>query len=157
MTVLRQTSFLALMIAAQTLFFSSASEAATKTCKLEISGNDAMQFDKKELAAAAECTEVELTLKHTGKLPAQAMGHNWALVRTGDFAAVTTAAMKAGLANNYLPPGDKRVLAATKIIGGGETTSVKFSTSLLKKGESYTFVCTFPGHSTLMKGTFKFG
>ncbi len=51
-----------------------------KVCKVEISGNDAMQFDKKELSVAADCAQVEVTLKHSGKLPAQAMGHNWVLV-----------------------------------------------------------------------------
>ena len=51
---------------------------------------------------------------------------------------------------------DARVLAFTKVIGGGQTTSVKFSTAALKKGEAYTYFCSFPGHSAIMKGTFKF-
>ena len=55
---------------------------------MEISGTDQMQFDKKEIAVAADCTEVEVTLKHTGKLPAQAMGHNWVLAKTSDLAGV---------------------------------------------------------------------
>ena len=42
------------------------------------------EFDKKEIAVAADCTEVEVTLKHTGKLPAQPMGHNWVLTKTAD-------------------------------------------------------------------------
>ena len=42
-------------------------------------------------------------------------------------------------------------------VGGGQTTSVTFPTSALKKGESYTFFCSFPGHSSIMKGPFKFG
>jgi azurin len=153
----RLISTLSLLIWAQALLFSVPSIAATKTCKLEISGNDMLQYDKKELVAATDCAGVELTLKHAGKLPAQAMGHNWVLVRTADVDAVIAAGAKAGLANNFVPAGDKRVIAATKIVGGGEMTSVKFATSGLKKGESYSFVCTFPGHSALMKGTFKFG
>ena len=28
--------------------------------------------------------------------------------------------------------------------------------SKLKKGEAYTFFCSFPGHSSIMKGAFKF-
>ena len=27
----------------------------------------------------------------------------------------------------------------------------------LKAGESYTYFCSFPGHSSIMKGAFKFG
>jgi azurin len=147
----------AVLIGAGQLFAIAPAQAAPKVCKLEIAGNDMMQFDKKELTAAADCTEIELTLKHAGKLPATAMGHNWVLVKTADAAAVGNAGIGAGIKNNHVPPDDKRVLAHTKVIGGGESTTVKFPTSALKKGESYTFECTFPGHSSIMKGTLKFG
>lgn len=126
-------------------------------CQLEISGNDALQFDKKELKVPATCKEITLTLKHSGKMPATAMGHNWVLTSTADSAGVVSDGMKAGQASNYVQPKDPRVLAATKIVGGGESTSVKFSTAALKKGESYTYVCTFPGHSAMMRGTLTFG
>jgi azurin len=65
---------------------------------------------------------------------------------------VSTAGVSAGLDKDYLPAGDQRVIAHTKIIGGGESTSVKFKTSQLTKGGDYTFFCSFPGHSALMKG-----
>lgn len=128
-----------------------------KTCEVSIEGNDAMQFNKQALAVAADCTEVKLTLKHSGKLPAQAMGHNWVLTETSAFQAVATAGMSAGLPNNYVPKDDARVLAHTKVVGGGETTSVTFSTSKLKKGGDYTFFCSFPGHWSVMKGKLTFG
>jgi azurin len=131
--------------------------AADKVCKVDIAGNDQMQFDKKEIAVAADCTEVEVTLKHTGKLPAQAMGHNWVLTKAADLTAAATDGMGAGFANDHVKKGDTRVIAHTKIIGGGQTTSVKFATSLLKKGEAYAFFCSFPGHYSIMKGSFKFG
>ena len=131
--------------------------AADKVCKLEISGNDAMQYDKKELDVAADCTEVELTLTHAGKLPAAAMGHNWVLVKTADVTAVANAGMSAGLANNYLTPNDPRVIAATKVVGGGQSDTVTFPTSKLTKGGDYTYLCTFPGHYVIMKGKFNFG
>jgi azurin len=131
--------------------------AADKVCKVEIAGTDQMTFDKKEIVVAGDCTEVEVTLKHTGKLAAQAMGHNWVLAKTADLSAVATEGMSAGLPNNYLKKGDTRVIAHTKVIGGGQSDTVKFSTSALKKGEAYSFFCSFPGHSTMMKGVFKFG
>jgi azurin len=131
--------------------------AADKVCKLQIAGNDAMQYDKKELDVAADCTQVELTLTHTGKLPAAAMGHNWVLVKTADVTAVANAGMSAGLANNYLTPNDARVIASTKIVGGGQSATVTFPTSKLTKGGDYTFMCTFPGHYVIMKGVLKFG
>lgn len=126
-------------------------------CRVEISGNDVMQYDKKELAVPAACRDITITLHHVGKQPREAMGHDWVLVKTADLAAVAQAAIGAGLANNYLPPGDKRVLAHTGVIGGGESTSVTFSASILTRGGDYSYLCTFPGHSALMHGKFRFG
>jgi azurin len=85
------------------------------------------------------------------------MGHNWTLVKTADVNAVANDGLSAGLPNNYIKPGDTRVIAHTKIVGGGQSDTVTFPTSKLKAGESYTYICTFPGHSALMKGTLKFG
>jgi azurin len=146
------------MIACLSLAFAaSGAFAADKVCKVEISGTDQMQFDKKEIAVAADCTEVEVTLKHSGKQAAQVMGHNWVLSKTSDLMGIAGDGAGAGAANDYLKKGDARVLAHTKLIGGGESTTVKFATSLLKKGEAYSFFCSFPGHWSVMKGAFKFG
>jgi azurin len=131
--------------------------AHADACQLELSANDQMQYDKQTLTVPASCQEVTLTLHHVGKLPREAMGHNWVLVNAADFNAVANAGMGAGLANDYVAAGDKRVLAHTKTIGGGQTTSVTFPTSLLKPGGDYRYLCTFPGHNALMRGTFKFG
>jgi azurin len=138
------------------LLASSGAFAADKVCKVDIAGTDQMQFDKKEIVIAPDCTEVEVTLKHSGKLPAQAMGHNWVLTKTADAAGVAADGLGAGLPNDHIKKGDTRVIASTKIIGGGQTTTVKFPTSKLKKGEAYTYICTFPGHSSIMKGVLKF-
>ncbi len=126
-------------------------------CQLELSGNDQMQYDKQTLTVPASCKEVSVTLRHIGKLPREAMGHNWVLVNAAELEAVANAGMGAGLANDYVAPGDKRVLAHTKVIGGGQSTSVTFPTSILKAGGDYRYLCTFPGHHALMHGTFKFG
>jgi azurin len=135
----------------------TAAHAADKVCKLAITGNDLMQYDKTELDVAADCTSVELTLTHGGKLPKEAMGHNWVLVNTPDVSAVANSGMSAGLANNYVDKNDKKVLANTKVVGGGESATVTFSTSILKKGGAYSYECTYPGHNSVMHGVLKFG
>jgi len=146
------------MIACLSLAFAASSAfAADKVCKVEISGTDQMQYDKKEISVAADCTDVEVTLKHAGKLPAQAMGHNWVLSRTADMSGVVGDGVGAGFANNHIKAGDARVIAHTKIVGGGQSDTVTFPTSALTKGGAYSFFCTFPGHSSMMKGAFKFG
>lgn len=129
---------------------------AAKTCTLAVEGNDLMKYNVAEMKVAADCSEVEVVLKHTGKLPANAMGHNWVLAKTADFMAVANAGVAAGFDKDYLPPGDARIIAHTKIVGGGQSTSVKFPTSKLTKGGDYTFFCSFPGHYGLMKGKFIF-
>jgi azurin len=151
MKVIRSLAVISLLAMAGNAF------AADKVCKLEITGTDAMQFDKKELSVAGDCTQVEVTLHHSGKLPAQAMGHNWVLAKTPDVAGVASDGIAAGFANDHIKKGDARVIAHTKIVGGGATTSVTFPTSALTKGGAYTFFCSFPGHSSIMKGVFKFG
>ena len=150
MKITRSLAALSLVLA------SSGAFAADKVCTFDIAGTDQMQFDKKELVVAPDCTDVEITLKHTGKLPAAAMGHNWVLTKTADVAAVATDGIGAGIANDHVKKGDTRVLAHTKVIGGGQTTSVTFKTSVLTKGGAYTYFCSFPGHSAIMKGVLKF-
>jgi azurin len=127
---------------------------AADPCRLDISGNDQMQYDKQQLSAPASCKEITVTLHHSGKLPKQTMGHDWVLVNAADLAAVANAGVGAGIANDYIAPGDKRVIAHTRLVGGGESASVTFDTTLLKKGVSYAYLCTFPGHNALMHGTF---
>ena len=151
MKTFRAIACLSLVLAAPGAF------AADKVCKLDINSTDQMSFDKKELAVAADCTSVELTLHHTGKLAVAQMGHNWVLTKTADAQAVANDGLAAGVANDHIKKGDARVIAHTKLIGGGQTTSVTFPTSALTKGGAYTFFCSFPGHIALMKGTLKFG
>lgn len=129
-----------------------AAPTAGKTCKLELSSNDAMQYDRKELRIAADCRNIELRFRHTGRLPAQAMGHNWVLTRTSDARAVDSAGIAAGFRNNHVPTGDKRVIAASRIIAGGQSITITFSAASLVRGGDYTFFCSFPGHFGIMKG-----
>ena len=134
-----------------------APSAMARVCAVSIDSTDQMSFSSREIKVAADCTAVDLTLRHTGKLAATAMGHNWVLTRTADYQPVAMAGMRMTLADSYLPKADKRVLAHTKVIGGGETTRVRFSTQGLQKGGDYTFFCSFPGHFAMMKGKFVFG
>ena len=128
---------------------------AADSCEQVIEGNDMLQFNLKEMKVSAACDSVTVTLKHTGVMAAEIMGHNWVLTSDSNFMPVATAAAGAGLENNYVPVGDDRVLSATSIIGGGEETSVTFSIGSLSAGDDYTFFCSFPGHYAIMKGSFK--
>ena len=138
------------LLAAAALLLSTQLQA--KTCEIAIDSTDQMTFSTKELKVAGDCTEVKLTLNHTGKLAKAAMGHNWVLTKTADYQGVANDGLKAGAAADYLPADDARIIAHTKLIGGGESDSITFATSALEKGGDYTFFCSFPGHAALMKG-----
>lgn len=153
MRLIRHSLLAAALLGANALLFVAPAQAAD-ACKLEITGNDLMQYSTKEMKVPASCKSVEVTLKHVGKLPAASMGHNWVLVKTPDLTAVANDGLGAGLAANYVKAGDKRVIAHTKVVGGGESDTITIPGSALKKGEDYSFLCTFPGHSALMKGKF---
>ena len=129
--------------------------SAEGSCQQVIEGNDMLQFNLKEMVVSANCKEITVTLKHTGAMPANVMGHNWVLTNNTDFMPVAQAGGAAGIENNYVPVGDQRVLAATTIIGGGQETSVTFSIDSFVVGDDYTFFCSFPGHYAIMKGAFK--
>lgn len=125
---------------------------AAAACSVDVQGNDAMQFNTKSIAVDKSCKEFTVNLTHPGKLPKASMGHNWVLTTQADMQKVATDGMAAGLDKDYVKPGDPRVIAYTKVIGGGEKASVTFDVSKLKAGEKYAFFCSFPGHWAIMKG-----
>lgn len=126
------------------------STPATNAREIVVESNDRMQFDTKEIKVKAG-EEITLTLKHVGKLPKQAMGHNWVLLKDG--VVVKDFAMEAMKAKDteYLPKDSKDIIVATKLLGGGESDTITFDAPA--KG-TYTFICTFPGHYGVMQGTF---
>ncbi|NYT61000.1 azurin [Alcaligenaceae bacterium] len=129
--------------------------ALAANCELTVDSTDAMQFNTKEIIVDKTCEKFTVKLTHSGKLAKAAMGHNWVLTKAADKQAVATEGMTAGLDKDYVKPGDDRVIAHTKVIGGGESDSVTFDVSKLAAGENYAFFCSFPGHWAIMTGTLK--
>ena len=127
--------------------------AFAEDCSVTIDSTDSMQFDKKTMSVSKACKEFTVNLTHSGILAEKVMGHNWVLTKTPDVRPVATDGMSAGLENDYIKPGDERVIAHTEIIGGGEKTSVTFPVGKLSEQEDYTFFCSFPGHYTVMQGS----
>jgi azurin len=125
---------------------------AAGNCTVTLKGDDAMKYDLKTATVSAACPTVTIELVHTGKLPVTVMGHNVVIAKTSDVAGITSAGVKAGAAAEYLPKGDARVIAASGLIGGGGKTKLTVSGKKLSAGGDYTFFCSFPGHSTMMKG-----
>lgn len=119
--------------------------------KIIITGNDTMQFDKREFTVKS-AEKVELEFKNIGKLPKIAMGHNLVILKKGiSSLKFGQKVMSLGAnATNALPEGSMEdVIAATKLLGPGETETLTFTAP--DPGD-YQFVCSFPGHFAMMRG-----
>lgn len=134
-----------------------AAPAMAADCSVTIEGNDQMQYNIKNVEVPKSCKTFTMNLKHVGKMPKSSMGHNIVLTTTADATATAKDSLAAGAAKDYVKDGDTRIIAHTKLIGGGESTSMQFDVSKIKAGTDYTYFCSFPGHSFIMKGTLKLG
>ncbi len=116
---------------------------------LAIEGNDLMKYNKKELKAKVG-VPIKLVLVHTGKIKKNAMGHNIVVLKEDtDVAAFVNEAASA-VGTDYIPKKQEdKIIAYTRMLGGGEYDAVEFT---IDKAGSYVYLCTFPGHSAIMRG-----
>lgn len=127
------------------------SAAASGKCDLGITGDDTMKYSVSSITVPASCSQFTINFKHVGKMPITAMGHNVVIAKQSDAARIV--AEGASITPDHLKAGDARVIAATKMVGGGQSASVTFDVSKIRTGGPYQFFCSFPGHYVLMKGT----
>src|SRR5688572_26549244 len=127
-----RTRFLLVALAGASLAFAGCgrSEAPSSTTAdapaadgkrvVALTADDTMKFNLAEIRAKPG-EALRITLKNTGRMPKQAMAHNWVLVQPMIEAELSTFAMvAAGKAPDYLPTDRSIVLAATKLLGAGE-------------------------------------
>lgn len=115
-----------------------------------ITGNDLMKFSKSEIKVKAG-KKVKITLKHIGKMSKQVMGHNFVLLKQGVNLSAFGNKAASSKDTDYIPADSQDVIAYTKLIGAGETAIVEFDAPV---PGTYEFLCSFPGHYTMMKGKF---
>ncbi|MFG0393057.1 azurin [Pseudomonas sp. zbq_4] len=126
--------------------------AHASNCNIEVTSSDQMRFDKNLITIDKSCSAVNLTLNNAGTLPKTAMGHNIVIVKKADVDTVAQASMAAGPASEYVKADHPKILAHTKMLGGGEKDTVSVDPSKFQVGEEYVFFCSFPGHRALMSG-----
>ena len=117
---------------------------------LTIEATDAMQYSANRFEVEAG-QKIRLTFKHTGNLPKAAMGHNIIILKAGvELSGFANEAQGAGPTKDYFADGqDDKVIARSKLIGGGETDVIEFTAP--EPGE-YDYFCSYPGHWSIMKG-----
>ena len=111
---------------------------------------DMMQFDKNEIRVPAG-KKVKLTLRHTGKQSVEVMGHNFVLLTQGTEIPAFGAKASAARDNAYIPQDTDAVIVHTKMLGGGQSDTIEFDPPA---PGTYDFICSFPGHYSVMKGKF---
>lgn len=133
---------------------SPAAESTPSADAITITGGDQMKFDVTEFTVKPG-SEVTLIFKNTGTMPKESMGHNLViLVASTDSISFANTAARAPK-EEYVPAELKEsVVAATRILGPGETQTLTF-TAPSETGD-YPFICSFPGHAAAgMKGLMK--
>ena len=121
----------------------SSSGGGTVTLDIGSKGEELM-YDKDKLQAPAG-SKITLNFKNNST----SLSHNWALVKPGTADSVAAAGITAGEAKGYIPD-DPNIIAHTPLTKPGQTDTITFDAP---PAGDYPYICTFPGHSVLMKGT----
>lgn len=125
-----------------------ATSDSSGTLHIEIRSLDnKMKFNKDTLhvPAGKQCT---ITLINEATF--DAMKHNLVIVPKGKTEEIAMLGLKAGMDNDYIPYGDHDVLAHTPMADPGETVQLTYT---FTRAGTYEFVCTYPGHYQMMRGT----
>lgn len=111
---------------------------------VEIKGSDQMKFSVESIQATPG-QKITVKLSNDSKFPANAMSHNFVLLKENVDAAAFDKAAMTHAKEGYLDPKLKdQMIAHTSMIAGGKTAEVTFNAP--KKPGKYMYICTFPGH-----------
>lgn len=123
------------------------------TCSAKVQVDDTLRFSPPKLEVPMACEQFTVLLSHVGRLPKVASPRNWVLTTQAAADAVARDAELAGAANGWVKPDDEQVLAASSVIGSGETVRVQFEVAKLQPEVQYTYLSTIPGFSPVLRGT----
>lgn len=121
-----------------------------KEATVKLYGGDDMTYSTREIRVKTG-QKITLILTHTGKMPKSTMGHNFVLlqrdVAVNDFANEAAKFQK----NDFIPEDQSQIIAHTKMLGGGESDTITFDAP---SAGVYNYLCSFTGHSAIMRGKF---
>ena len=126
----------------------TSAQPAARTVEIQVGDN--MRFNPATIDAKPG-ERLHIVLKSTGALPKLSMAHNLVLLRKGANAkSVVDKCANAGASDFIAAEVKDQILAATGLVGPGETSEATFTAPA---SGDYDFVCTFPGHFNLgMRG-----
>jgi azurin len=146
----RTFHFAALGCAALLSTFTACSKAPQAPPKeVMVQADDKMRFDVTEFEVRPG-QKVAMTLKNIGTTPKFSMGHNLVVldkqITEQNIQAKFLDPAASAASTDYVPAGDKNVLAHTKLLGPSETDTITFTAPQVPG--QYLYVCSFPGHYT---------
>ena len=129
---------------------STSESLQTETVVIEPVG-DKLEYATKEITAKSG-TQLTIVMNNTASSPI--MHHNVAVLElavdnNAGINEVGAAAMKAGEAGGYIPD-HEAIIAATPMAAPGKRTEITFT---VPPPGSYPYVCLYPGHYVVMRGT----
>jgi azurin len=119
--------------------------------KVEVTVNDQIRYSAKTIDAKVG-VPIEITLRHTGKIPKANMSHNMVILKPGSMVAMISARCVGAKDKNYVADDAETkaaVVVASPQLGPGESYVLRFTPT--QAGE-YPFLCTYPGHFGEMNG-----
>ena len=126
---------------------SRAPQAPPKEVKVQ--ADDKMRFDVTAFEVSPG-QKVSITITNVGTTPKFSMGHNLVVldkqITEQNIQAKFLDPASTAASSDYVPPGDKNVLAHSKLLGPNESDTVTFTAPFVPG--PYLYVCSFPGHYT---------
>ena len=120
--------------------------------EVTIQADDKMRYDVTAFDASPG-QKISVTITNIGTTPKFSMGHNFVLldrtINTGNVQASFLDKASVEASHDYVPPGDKNVLAHSKLLGPGESEVVTFNAPYIPGRVSLSLLVPrplFPGH-----------
>lgn len=126
------------------LLFSLFSVSVWGQREIKIEGHNDLRFTV-ETIKASPGEKLKITMTAVTDMDKSMMAHNWVLLKQGTDALDFVTKGLEYPTNDFIDPSLKdKIIALTRMLGGGETGSVVFTVPV-KKG-TYEYICTFRAH-----------
>jgi azurin len=117
--------------------------------EVKVQADDKMRFDLTAFEVSPG-QKVSITITNVGTTPKFSMGHNLVVldkqITEQNIQAKFLDPASTAASSDYVPPGDKNVLAHSKLLGPNESDTITFTAPFVPG--QYLYVCSFPGHYT---------
>ena len=121
-----------------------ATNVFASNCEIKIEGSDMMKYDVAEITLDTSCEQTKISLKHAGKLPINAMGHNVVIVEEKNLSKITQQInFSLGVEKGYLPESED-IIFISAMVGGEIPPNWKWICQNSTNPRVMSFFAAFP-------------